>query len=186
MKGKKITKIILPFFIIFIMVMSGIGYMAGRNSEEVIKYNGFKFSKVDNGWLTYSNDLPVILINKPSELEGIDAGFVSLNELNSAEKIYLSSNPKDNLGRYLQGLQFNVLKRLKPRIVQACYTDNEECKDFVLKDCNDASSSVKVILIKKGKNLIEYKDNCLIIQGEDEELVKYIDKFIMNMFIEGK
>ena len=183
--GKTFKKLFLPLFIIAIMVMSGIGYMAGENSDEIIDYKGIRFSKVQSGWLTYSGDKQVILFNNPNDLEGIDIVGVSLNELNSAIKIYVSSNPEDNLGLYLKGFQFNILNNLKPMKVNACYEDNERCADLPLKDCSDASSNIKVILIKKGESLVEYENNCLLIQGQDEELLKYIDKLVLEMLLNG-
>ena len=184
--GKKSLwkKLFLPGFIIFIMMMSGVGYMFGRDSGEGVKYNDYKFTKTQKGWLTYKDNKQIILLNNPTELFNISVDYVDFNELNSAEKIYISSNPKDNIGGYLQGLQFNFINNLTPKIVSACYEDNEGCENFPLKDCSDASSDVKVILIKRGETKIEYKDHCLIIQGEDTELIKYIDKLILVMFLD--
>lgn len=164
--------------------MSGVGYMAGGDSEKVVKYNGYKFSKAEGGFMTYVDGKKIVLYNNPNELTNTTTGFADFNELNSAEKIYVSVNPEDNLGNYLFGLQYNLLNNLKPKKVSACYVDNELCKELPLKDCKDASARIKVILIRKGDTKIEYKDNCLIIQGKDEELVKFIDKLILNMFID--
>lgn len=185
--GKSVfKKLVLPGFIIFIMVMSGVGYMFGRDSSEIIKYNNYRFSKVQDGWLTYISDRQIVLFNNPEDLSDVDIDYIDFAGLNSAEKIYISSNPQDNLGVYLQGLQFNLLNNLNAKKVFSCYEDNEDCADFPLKNCSDASDTIKVILIKKGETEITYKDNCLLVQGKDEELVKYIDKFVLNMFIYGK
>lgn len=180
-----IKKLILPGFIIFIMVMSGVGYMAGRGSGDIIKYNGHRFSKVQDGWLTYNGNQQIILINNPEDLVDIDVGFIDFNELNSASKIYLSTNPSDNLGTYLQGFKFNLLNVLSVNKISSCYEDNVGCENLPLKTCSDASESVKVFLVKKGETKIEYKDNCLLIQGKDEKLIKYIDKMILRMFVDG-
>lgn len=180
----KIWKFALPIFIILVMVMSGVGYMMGENSSESVKYNNLKFVKSENGvWTAYKEDKQIVLFNNPNELTNIKVEKIDFNQLNSAEKIYISLNSEDNLGNYLQGLQFNLLNNLAPKKISACYKDSEPCKDLPLKDCKDATNSVKIIVIKKGDNTtINYNNNCLNIQGKDEELVKFIDKMVLEMF----
>ncbi len=176
-KGKKI---LLPILICFIMVTSILGYMSSSSSEKV-KYKGYKFNKINSGWLTYINDKKIILINSPNELENYDIEL-DLDELNSAQKIYLSINPNDNL--FLGNLQNNIVPFLIPKIVVACYEDNEKCVNFPLKDCKDASDYIKIILIKKSENSkFYYKDNCLVIQGSQEEITKMIDKLTLELLL---
>jgi len=174
-KGKKI---LLPLFICFIMVTSILGYMSSY-SKEKIKYKEYKFSKIDNGYLTYVKGNKIILVNNPNELEDYDIN-INLNELNSAQKIYLSINPKDNL--FLGYLQNNIFPFLIPRIVVSCYEDNEDCVNLPLKDCKDATENIKVILVKRSKNSkFYYKDNCLVIQGYQEDINKFVDKLTLEL-----
>ena len=171
-------RLLLPLFICFIMITSILGYMSSSDLEK-IKYKGYKFNKVDNGWLTYIDNKKIILSSKPSG-EISNNLKISLNELNSAQKIYLSINPKDNL--FLGYLQNNILPFLVPIIVVSCYEDNEDCVNLPLKDCKDANKDIKIILIKKDKNSkFYYKDNCLVIQGNQEEINKFIDKLTLEL-----
>ncbi len=171
-------RLLLPLFICFIMVTSILGYMSSSDLEK-IKYKGYKFNKVDNGWLTYIDNKKIILSSKPSG-EISNNLRISLNELNSAQKIYLSINPKDNL--FLGYLQNNIFPFLVSRIVVSCYEDNEDCVNLPLKDCKDANKDIKIILIKKDKNSkFYYKDNCLVIQGNQEEINKFIDKLTLEL-----
>lgn len=177
----KKRKILLPLLICFIIITSILGYMSSSDSEK-IKYKEYKFNKVNNGWLTYINDNKILLVNNPNELEDYNIK-VSLNELNSAQKIYLSISPKDKL--FLSNLQ-NIIPYLTQRVITSCYEDNEYCVELPLKNCNDSSIEIKVILIKKSENSkFYYEDNCLVIQGNQEEITKMIDKLTLELLFNG-
>lgn len=177
-KKSKGKKILLPIIICFIMITSILGFMSSSDSEKV-KYNRYKFNKINNGWLTYYNNNKIILSNNPNELENYEIK-VDLDELNSAQKIYLSTNPKDNL--FLGNLQNNIFPFLIPKIVVVCYKDSEDCVNLPLKNCSDADKNVKVILIKKSEDSkFYYKNNCLVIQGNQEDIIKMIDKLTLEL-----
>lgn len=160
------------------MVTSILGFMSSSDSEK-IKYNGYKFSEVNNGWLAHIGDDKIILLTNPNELNDYNIE-VDINDLNSAQKIYLSINPKDNL--FLGSLQNNIFPFLSPKLVTACYEDNEDCANLPLKDCEDVNDNIKIILIKKSENSkFYYKNNCLVIQGTKEEVIKMIDKLTLEL-----
>ena len=176
-KRKKI-KILLPIFICLIMITSILGFMSSSDSEKV-KYKGYVFREINNGWSTYIKDKQILLVNNPDELKENSTG-VTLEKLNSAQKIYLSINPEDNL--FLSGLQNNIIPFLTPKLVTACYEDTDACINLPLKDCKDAVNSIKVILVKKSENSkFYYKDNCLVIEGDKEEIIKSIDRLTLEL-----
>lgn len=177
-KSNKIVKIALPIFICCIMITSILGYMNSSSSEK-IKYKGYKFYKIEDKFVGYINDVKVILMNNPNELENYSINL-NLDSLNSAQKIYLSINPKDKL--FLGTLETNIFPFLIPKLIISCYEDNEECANLPLKTCNDANQETKVILVKKDKNSkFYYKDNCLVIQGNQEEINKMIDGLTLGL-----
>lgn len=155
--------------------------MSSDNAEKVT-YNNIKFTKTNNGWMNYLGDREIVLINNPKEIGNYSSG-INLNELNSAQKIYLSINPKDNL--VLFGLQNNIIPFLTPKISTACYEDNDACANIPIKTCKDASKDIKIILIKKSENNnLYYKENCLVIEGSKEEITKMIDKLTLELLYE--
>ena len=71
-KNKKILTYIIGLFIVSIMILSVLNI--GKNdtdNTESYTYNGFKFIKVSNGWLTYVDNKQLILAYGPRELEDI-------------------------------------------------------------------------------------------------------------------
>ena len=80
----------------------------------------------------------------------------------------------------------NIFSQLiSPKIINSCYIDSEVCKKLPVKTCNDAKDLNKVIIIKKeNKTNIKYNNNCLEIIGNEIEIVKFIDKLILELIIQ--
>jgi len=176
------SKIFLSVFITFIMVSSILGYMIG-NGDSSVKYQGYKFTQIDNGWVANINKEQIMISENPRNFEEIDMQDLEFSYLNSMGKIYLALNPEDNLDQGLQLFSLNILSKLKVPIVRACIDDSEECSELPLKSCADANSNTFVLIIKRGVKLSSYDNNCLTIQGNSEEVLKYLDKLTLNLLI---
>lgn len=169
--------IFLGVFIILLMVGSMLNMYDEPDTTNVYEYQGLTFHKIDGGWLTNHQNGQTIILSHPKDLENITFEKISLNLLNNKEKIYLSINPLDKNQEALYDFQRNI--QLIPRLVPACYKDNEPCTNKPLINCTDASPEIGVILIKEAnETLIEVNNNCLRIEGKD--LLKIINKLIIQ------
>ena len=179
-KQSKFKKLIIPLFIVFIMVFSIFGYMANRSdNSEKIEYNDYNFIKSDLGWITYKDDNPILIQNNPSDLEEISDTQITIQDLNSAQKIYLTFNPEEDLYYALNSFT-NQITPLIGNFIQACTKDVPKCSNLPLKTCSDATDLINVIQIQENSiTNLEYTNNCLIIQGKGENLTKAIDKLTL-------
>ncbi len=183
---KEKKNLALPLFIIFIMVLSGAGYFFGGDNEEsnlpTITYKDLEFSKTMYGYRTEINNQEVIIVSNPLNLSNYPSlpGNIYLTTLNSADKIYLSIDPSEDLAPSLRSLS-NL--PLTPRVFTATYDENLSIeKDLPFKTCEDATPENKVIIIKNQEpTLITYKFNCLTLQGKDLNLTKLTDKFVIDL-----
>ena len=184
MDKKKKYNLVFAIFIISILVFSILGY-AFKGSPNTTKFKGFKFTKNNQGlWTTRINDKSIYLLNNPKELENISNINIDVSKLNNLQKIYLSSDPSEPINNLLVGFSANILPLITTTMRQACFVDIYACKDFPLKDCSNADLNTGIILIKKNNiNKIEYTNNCLIIQGNSEELQKLIDKWVLELYL---
>jgi hypothetical protein len=174
-KQQKLTAII-GLFIISIMVLSVLNSY-GDNEEENYTYQGLKFYNTEAGWIANTNTQTITIISNPKDLENISINYIPLNIMNSMEKIYLSINPEDQNREAL--FEFNRGLKLTPRIVTACYEDNDQCIDSPLKTCEDSTENVGVIVMKESNvTEVSLKYNCLTIQGEN--LLQLVDKLILQ------
>jgi len=173
----------LALIIAFLMVTSIAGYVGNKDSDsEQYKYNKHLFVKVNNGWLTTVENRQVFLNYGPKELENLSVDKVLLNELNNAQKIYISFNPDNEIERGVYELQNNVFPLISTQMVRACTDDVEGCEDKLIKNCSDASQYTMIISIKRlNETKAVYNNNCLDINGDGDDLIKIIDKVILRL-----
>ncbi len=182
-KESRIKKLILPLILVFLMIGSTFTiFLSGSSNENEVKYNNLKFTKTDEGWLSYINNQKIVLINNPKDLENIQISNINLQDLNSAQKIYLSINPNENIQQAYLNFNTNIKPLLRTILVNSCTTDIEKCANIPIKTCVDTSEFQKVIILKESnESKIEYKNNCLYLSGNQEELIKYIDKLTLTL-----
>jgi hypothetical protein len=119
-------------------------------------------------------------MNNPKDLENIQIPNINLQDLNSAQKIYLSINPNENIQQAYAYFNTNIKPLLNTILINSCTINIEKCADLPLKTCADASQFQKVIILKESNSTkIEYKNNCLYLSGNQEELNKEIDKLTL-------
>jgi len=164
----KYGTVALGLFLISIMVLSVIN--PGEKEGE-IEYNGYKFVEVQGGWQTYKNNNLVFIVNDPSELEDIPVDDIYFG---AVEKIYLSY--KD----YIPG-NFQLIP-LPVRPILSTYDEDFSIEQNIpVKTCSDASMGIIVIMIQEGDPAAKFDQNCLLLYGDEQELVKVVDKIVLNM-----
>lgn len=185
-REKSYTKLVISLFIAFIMVSSILGYYYGTSEDiESYKYNEYNFKKIDNRWVTYIGKTPYYLTYDPKSLEDIEINRnLNLAEFNSAKKIYLTFNPDEIPGEVISEMQIYFMPLLSSKVffIMACTEDIPRCEDAVLKTCSDATSEEKIIQIEiVNDTIVNYNNNCLSIQGENEDLIRAVDRIIWDM-----
>jgi len=176
-KNKRFTTSLMGGFIIMIMVTSILGLWAEQKGEDKYEYKGIKFVKTDYGWLGYKDNQRITLLNNPKELENISIGYVPIYTLNSLSKVYMSLDYNEEVLRAMQLFEQNI--KISTTTVQACVKDTPRCAQMPLKNCDDATQTVGVVVIQKANETeVSLKNNCLKIQGS--ELTKLVDKLVLT------
>src|SRR3989344_4024401 len=140
-------KIILSSFIIFLMVTSIAGFIFAPEEnqfEEKKNYKDIEFVKKGERWFTTVNNNEYSILIDPNTLS--EQNIISLNNFKTAQKIYVSVDPRQQLGRILPELNY-FLSFLNNKIVSSCSLDIAECKSLPIRTCKDATAFNKVILI---------------------------------------
>ena len=181
--AKKIVPLLVGFFIIAVMVLSVLEF-GNQGNEETIKYNGHKFTKINDRWVTYVNNNKIALLYNPKDVEDAkaDADYGSL--LMSA-KTYFSfdqSQPALFLPANELMLNKNILG-ITSQLILACPSDNEACeaKNLPIKTCDDASVSTGIILFETANETsMSFKNNCLKFQGTQEGINKLLTRLVLK------
>jgi len=185
-KKNKRNQFILGGILIFVMFFSVLGYSFGGGDSDTnvkkVNYNGFEFIEQNDFWFLDYGSFKFIFKYNPEQVEEIDSELDKLNdyygvplyvssENNEAElEIYRNLNPGVN----------PIVQRMQP----ACLEKNEsllgleECdENLPIKTCED-----NLIIIKESNNpKIVQKDNCVFIEGPQENLTRITDEFLFNI-----
>ena len=179
--------IVIGLFLLFF----NLGKILPKN-ETSYTYNGFSFAKYGDMWFTQiqppgQNKLYTIELRySPRELE--DIPIIGNPELfMNINTTYVSFNPEDDELKYVglatADLQMNLIKVLGITPIAACSkNENNECpEDTPVKNCENTYAPV-ILLQQDPVAFVEQKDNCLIIQGNNFDLVKAADKLILYWY----
>ena len=179
-KRKNRNQLIVGLILIGVMLIGIFGYsfqgFLGGNSAEKIKYNGFEFTKQNYFWVLESGNNNFIFKYNPEEVERV-SGYVAPigNYLN--KPVYIFSENKE--------AELEIYRNVNPfvqRVQEACL-EGEKCdENLPIKTCKDS-----FIIIKEGNfSSIIQNENCVFIEGKQEDLVKLSDEFLFKIFgVEG-
>ncbi|MEK6904652.1 MAG: hypothetical protein AABW87_03595 [Nanoarchaeota archaeon] len=181
----ELKKLILPGFLALIMIISVFGIIIGgvNDDTEVKEFKGFKYVSSGGGsWAVKMGQSTFIFSYAPEELSTLKMPLVTFNDFNSAEKVYLSVNPEEEIGNIVNILTSGITPFIAAPVITACSKDHEKCSNAPIKNCDDATASSKVISVEGTKETrITYINNCLSINLEPDNTQKYMEGLLFNM-----
>jgi len=172
----KKSNLLLVIFIVFIMITSAIGFIYTPEddnalNENSVSYKGFNFDlTTDNRYITIINGNNIVFDNSPDSLENIDLPNFQITQ----DKIYLIFDPgeKDTSLDYSISKLAYTLQIKGVRAVLACSKEKDCPNELPIKDCNN-----EAFYFKKSNLTNIYKDNnCIVLQGDNININKYVDK----------
>jgi hypothetical protein len=190
-RKKNKTKLILPFFIIFLMIASVFGVMLGGIDKDKthFRYNDILFKMEGNGRYAFSlNGQTYDIFYGPQEIENftgnVDVGFFNDISLGRYEKLYLdTSNKLSGKANY----EFYVNFGNKMDIVLSCVEDmkdEEHCLDLPIKACDNKQEGaffVKFLIDEEREEIFYDSDNgCLEVYGNNDYLIMAGDYLVLK------
>jgi hypothetical protein len=190
----------IKWLILAIGIMGAVGlgmmffYNQGKNipsEENAYSYNFFQFSRVDGIWVTEAQsgrDLYQILARYgPKDVENIPVKGDIRAVLDKWGFFYISFDPGKEEQSYVAMANAEISTKLVAHFAKglqtACNVDHPECERLSLVKANCDNSTLPVIFLKNDPGAsIEVNGNCIVIQGEGEELVKAADRFVYSMY----
>lgn len=156
-----------------IMILSTVGYAINRESSEEgkkITYKEIEFVQQDDSWFATIGNVEFAFRYNPQETEDI-ASFltIGINDY-SGKPLYISSDNFDAEIELYRNLDSIILRR------QYACLEGENCKneEYPVKTCE-----YNFIIIKEANsNSITQENNCVFIEGNKNETIRLIDKFL--------
>lgn len=189
-KNSNIKWIILAIAIIAIILLLSFAYNKYKNKQEYEKlhkeYNYYEFDKEGlhwkTSWITDEQEYIIRLRHWPGELEDIEVTGSMNQVFNKSKDIYLTFHPEGNDLDYVAlaatELSLNINNALKRNIIAACLVNKTiDCAIRPIVTCADDDKAV-IYLKQADTPKVVLSDNCIIIEGNDEDLVKAAERIL--------
>jgi len=159
-------------------------------TNESYLYSGLSFVYYDHQWYTKVFDTRTQQIydlkfrHGPKELEDLElVGRVKAwtDALKTVNKTFVTFDPVDENLNYVTLANAELLSDLilfgKIDVQMACTANVSVCSEFPIINCTNTDAGVIYLKKADGAKIIE-QNNCLILQGEGEDIVRSVNKFL--------
>lgn len=187
---KKLFFITLTLIVLIILfIVFGSKYLYFKQKPKILMYNEFEFEFIDGRWYTQwqsgNNIYQIPLKYNPFEVENVPIKGSLNPEFNDKPIIYIAIDPSVN-NKYLtlavSELSLNLVRALGKEIEAACIKDDPAvCANRTITNCEDKQNAV-VLFQMEGDSEIFAKDNCVVLKGEDLNVMKSTDKFLYKWY----
>ena len=175
-KKHKRNQFILAGFLMIILVGSLFGIVVSSfgksSSENSVSYNGYEFF-VNNGYYSFESGDNVFYFSYNPNNISKSTDDVSLTKTladYAGKTVYVASDDYSSYFEIVQNFD-PVVSRIQGACVDVVCADNS----LPAKTCDD-----DVIVIKiSDENKIYEKNNCVFIEGREEDLLKLTDEFLL-------
>ena len=180
--------VVLGCIILFFAVFFGVKYFyPEKEPYETITYNQFEFTKMAGTWYAqwqHENRLVNIALRyNPYEVENVTV-LGELGEGFRQSQIYITFDPysEQDSFKYLAlasaELSQSLVKAFNKQIIPACTQyHNETCENLSIVTCDDQDKAVINIVAGEPTQIV-LKENCIILQGKDFDLLRAVDKLL--------
>ncbi len=173
-KKQKKNQTIIGVILIIVMFGSVFGIFVGSwgdRENSKIDYNGFKFIKENNFWILEIGDFQFAFKYNPNEVSEINTEAKYLNNYYGVP-LYISSDYPESTYEIVSNLDQIVL-----RIQPACLNESACEEDLPTKTCEDNF----IVIEEKNETNIIQDNNCVFIQGPQENLTMISDEFLFHI-----
>jgi hypothetical protein len=160
------------------------GYLY-KNAYSFVNLGGFWYTQLTStsGRRLYN----MALRYGPRDLENIKIyGFLNTTLFNNATSYYVTFNPTGNdfshVALAISDFNQHMVKVFGKKPVAACdKNETAACEDRPIITCDNTD---KVVLYVKEANesLVRYDGNCIIVEGNGFDLVKGVDRILLNFY----
>lgn len=178
-KKQRRNQLLLGGFLVLTITISTfaivIDSMQNKTSNS-IKYNGFKFELYNSYWITSMGNYQFAFRANPLETKNFSSFFenIELNLINdySGKPLYIHTQDSYSSQEIYQNLQYFV-----ERYQSACFNSQNCPKDLPIKDCTNNF----IIYTLSNTTSIKQQDNCVFIEGKQEDLIYLTDEFLFRI-----
>lgn len=162
-------KTVLGFFIVAIMIFSGIGLMWEGSGSQGGDYNGHKITLYNNYYVVQENGRQYSFNFHPSEVEWIE--IENMESLRDAKMFYFVFNPSSEIIQDVEVVRLDVVQLMAQNNIYAVPAISEPSAmytSYPVGSCFNATQFVPVIMFTEGNETkVTEGGNCFIFQARD-------------------
>ena len=175
-KKKRRNQIIVGLVLVFLMLISILGYSFGSDSNSnttpTIKYNGYEFTNTGGYWNLDIGGTVFSFISNPSNTYKLNSSLKSVTSY-YGKILYLYSENPDAESEIYRNLYL-----VSQSIINACPENEENCDvSLPRKTCGDNF----IIIIEENETNVFQEDGCVFIEGAREDLIRITDGFLLKI-----
>ncbi|MBW2985826.1 hypothetical protein KY333_00475 [Candidatus Woesearchaeota archaeon] len=178
-------KVLMSLFIVAIMVLSAFGFMMSYQTnqrDKLADYNGFKFSRTQNGLVTKINNQELAFNYYPEDLEQINMSDDAKLLLSGTKVLFVTYDPNSDFASSIAEQQLDMEQKfikVGDRFLTKGFTN---ATGYALPQitCANATAAMPVYQIEQSNETkVEVSDNCVILTVASEtELNAYHAKVL--------
>ncbi|NQU98332.1 hypothetical protein HQ533_02605 [Candidatus Woesearchaeota archaeon] len=175
-KKERRKKFWMGALLAFLMVFSMLGILVGSRGGEKWEYNGFKFTRAENAFVTKIDDKRIGFNYLPQSLLDINVS-ANIKAKLSAPMIYLTFNPDNDIQDllYIDTIR-NDLQRSLNTIVIDSITKESDTYFLPVISCDNATEYVPVIYFSVSNQTSIVDDNgCVVLSGKGADFFRLRD-----------
>ena len=172
--------------------LSGMFADANEDNGEMIKFDNHTFFKEDGLWRFFidvegKTKYKVSLHYNPYEVIDIPVINNGSRIFDKSDSMYIAMDPEQeykNTSYFVMAsaeISRNLVSTFGKTPIGACYENYDPviCEDRPVVDCNE-NTTIPIIFIKENtENYVEFiSDNCVVINGHDEGIVKGAERLL--------
>lgn len=174
----------MVYVIVLIMTFSISGFFFGFNTPtQSERYNNHILIYDRGLWILKEGNIPFHYL--PGDLEELYVDNIAINRIKNSRMIYTTFDPSVEDISVIELVRFELREDLL-RIFNVYVADgiSEENKSYALPiiTCKNATSFVPVLNFVNDNNTgIRIEENCIIIEGEGEDIIKLKDRLVYGL-----
>jgi hypothetical protein len=160
------------------------------SEEEGYVYEGYSFVYVDGLWWTEvkpkSTLIKIPLHFGAKQVENISVqGTLDTKGFNNGKEVYIAVDP-NIVNKYytlsLSELTFNIVKGVDRNIITSCTENASICENRTIVNCDSTQGLPVIQLTVANETKVEYKGTCILISGDDYDLVRATDRVLLKWY----
>ena len=177
-----------------IMVLSGVGFYFGSDTETTYRYNGFKFTQDINtgNLLLHYQDKEIPFFDSPQNALQLETDADAIVKLKSVPQFYVTFDPNQEQLQTLDLVRFDIATTLAKDFsimvgsgVLTNQTNQTAYASYPILTCSNATQYVPVLVLQYGNStgLTRNDTNCFIASAEQQtDLVRLRDRILYSFY----